>query len=174
MKKTAIFYGPEGGRTESVAKQIAKLLAEEKPDLIPVSKAGKGDIEQYDNLVLGIATIGNETWDAEPVKTGWFEYMPVLEGENLDNKKIAIYGLGDHVRWPLHFVDSMGELYRLIKEKGHDTVGKVNPEDYTFDESEALVDGLFIGLPVDEDFEAELTESRIKNWVNDLKKHFND
>ncbi|MBS0010190.1 MAG: flavodoxin domain-containing protein, partial [Bacteroidales bacterium] len=130
------------------------------------------DIDKFDNIIFGIATIGKETWDAEPVKSGWFEFMPELEKADLQGKKIAIFGLGDHVRWPNHFVDAMGQVYRILQEKGVDTIGKVSPDDYTFDESEALIDGMFVGLPIDEDFEPDLTDIRIKEWMVQLKKEF--
>ncbi|HDZ41610.1 MAG TPA: flavodoxin [Bacteroidetes bacterium] len=173
MKKTGIFYGPAGGRTESVAKRLGELLGPENHDLISLDRAGADDLDKYDNIIFGIATIGKETWDAEPVESAWFDFMPRLEKAKLEGKKIAIYGLGDHLRWPLHFVDAMGQLYRLLQEKGIDTVGKVSPDDYTFEESEALVDGMFVGLPIDEDFQSELTSQRIKAWVKQICSEFN-
>ena len=172
MKKIAIFYGPAGGRTENVALRIAELLGTGTNDLISLDRASVKDIDRFDNIIFGIATIGKETWDAEPVESGWFDFMPELEKADLEGKKIAIFGLGDHVRWPNHFVDAMGQLYQLLSEKGMDTVGKVNPGDYSFEESEALIDGLFVGLPIDEDFEPELTDERIQNWVKQLIAEF--
>ena len=172
MKKIGIFYGPAGGRTEVVAKRIGQLLQEDNYDLISLDRAGIADIDKYENIIFGIATIGKETWDAEPVESGWFDFMPELEKANLKGKKIAIYGLGDHLRWPNHFVNAMGELYHLLKEKGIDTIGKVSPDDYTFDESEALIDGMFVGLPIDEDFEPDMTDRRIQDWVNQVTKEF--
>ncbi|HCC70436.1 MAG TPA: flavodoxin [Bacteroidales bacterium] len=174
MKKVGIFYGPAGGRTESVAKRISQLLGSENNQLISLDNAGKDDINEYENIIFGIATIGKETWDAESLEGGWFDFMPLLENVDLQGKKIALYGLGDHVRWPKHFVDAMGQLYATIKGKGIDTIGKVSPDDYTFDESEALIDDMFVGLPVDEDFEPGLTDLRIKDWVDEIKKQFND
>ncbi len=172
MKKVAIMYGPAGGGTESVAKRIGQILGHENHELIPMDGAKTVDLAKYDNIIFGVATIGKETWDAEPVRSGWFDFMPELEKADLSGKKIAIYGLGDHVRWPNHFVDSMGELYKILKNKGIDTVGKVNPGDYTFEESEALIEGLFVGLPVDEDFEPDLTDQRIQEWVEVIIREF--
>jgi flavodoxin I len=173
MKNTGIFYGPAGGRTEEVAERIAELIGEDNCDLVSLDKTTISDLDRYENIVFGIATIGKETWDAEPVESGWFDFMPELEKADLHGKKIAIFGLGDHLRWPNHFVDAMGQLYMLLKEKEIDTVGKVSPNDYTFKESEALIDGLFVGLPIDEDFEHELTDQRIKSWVDQIIKQFN-
>ncbi|MDZ7739759.1 MAG: flavodoxin domain-containing protein [Bacteroidales bacterium] len=172
MNKVAIFYGPEGGSTEKTAKKIGGLLGQENHELISMKNAVASDIDRFDNIIFGVATIGQETWDAEPVESGWFSFKTELEKADLKGKKIAIFGLGDHVRWPSQFVDSMGELYRILKEGGTDTIGKVSTADYTFDESAALVGDMFVGLPVDEDFEPELTDSRLEAWVARLKAEF--
>ncbi|MBN1387049.1 MAG: flavodoxin [Bacteroidales bacterium] len=174
MKKIGIFYSPSGGRTEKVAKRIGLLLKLDDSDVNSLEGISINDIDKYENIIFGIATIGKETWDAEHIDSGWFDFMPELEKADLHGKKIAIYGLGDHVRWPNHFVDAMGELYQLLKGKGIDTIGKVSPDDYTFEESDALVDGMFVGLPIDEDFQPDLTEQRINEWVRQIKKQFND
>ena len=75
MKKTAIFYGPVGGSTESVAKKIQLLFGTDRCDLVAVRDASADDLDRYDNLIFGIATIGNETWNSEPVKSGWFTFF---------------------------------------------------------------------------------------------------
>lgn len=172
MKKVGIFYGPRGGRTESVAKRLGDELGTANHDLLALDRASISDLDKYDNIIFGIATIGKETWDADPVESGWFEFLPQLEKADLKGKKIAIFGLGDHLRWPLHFVDAMGQLYQVLKSKGIDTIGKVSPDDYTFDDSEALIDGMFVGLPIDEDFQSDQTCRRIKEWVGRISKEF--
>ena len=174
MKKVGIFYGPAGGRTEEVARKLGEILGSENHDLLAVRDSSADDLEKYENIILGVATIGQETWDADPRHSGWFDFLPELEKADLKGRKIAIFGLGDHVRWPKHFVDAMGQLYEVIRNKGMDTIGKVSPDGYTFDESEALIDGMFIGLPVDEDFEPELTERRINEWLSQISKQFNN
>jgi flavodoxin I len=55
---------------------------------------------------------------------------------------------------------------------GEQLLGKVSPEGYTFQDSEALEGGLFLGLPIDEDFEPELTDDRLNCWVEQLNKEF--
>ena len=55
-----------------------------------------------------------------------------------------------------------------IKHNGGELFGSVSTEGYTFQDSEAIVEGQFIGLPVDEDFEPELTEERVSAWINSL------
>ena len=67
-------------------------------------------------------------------------------------------------------------LVRLLAEElqnnGAKLVGLVSVEGYEFDESSAVVDGMFQGLPVDEDFEPELTDERVENWVKQIQPDF--
>lgn len=171
MNKTAIFYGPVGGSTESVAKKIQLLFGKDKCDLVAVRDASADDLTRYDNLIFGIATIGNETWNSEPVKSGWFTFFNTLKEATLDGKTVAFFGLGDQVRYADHFVDAMGDLYEMMSEKDVRLIGSVDPSGYDFRDSKALVDGRFVGLPVDEDFDSDRTLQRITSWVNELKPH---
>jgi len=66
----------------------------------------------------------------------------------------------------------MGELYRIVTSKDLDVVGKVSASGYTFSESKALSGDMFVGLPIDEEFEQSLTDQRIVEWVDQLKKEF--
>ena len=51
-------------------------------------------------------------------------------------------------------------------------VGSVADEGYEYDDSLAVVDGRFVGLPIDEDNEYDLTDDRLFPWVEELKKIF--
>jgi flavodoxin I len=66
----------------------------------------------------------------------------------------------------------VGVLARLVIKNGGQLIGKVTPDGYTFQDSEALEGGLFLGLPIDEDFEPELTDDRLNCWAEQLKKEF--
>lgn len=168
MKNTAIFYGPVGGSTELVAKKMQEIIGAGRCDLVPVRDAKEEDLQKYSNIIFGIATIGKETWDAEPVKSGWFSFMNILEDASIEGKTVAIYGLGDQVRYADHFVDSMGDLYNLLLDKKVNIIGSVDTADYEFKSSAAVVDGKFVGLPLDEDFESEMTYNRINNWLQQI------
>jgi len=171
MKKTAIFYGPVGGSTEFVAKKMQEIIGIDNCDLLAVKDAVSNDLLKYDNLLLGIATIGNETWHSKPVKSGWFTFMNTLEKTNLDGKTVALFGLGDQIRYADHFVDAMGELFEIVKDKDVTIIGSVDPSDYDFRDSKAIHNGRFVGLPLDEDFESGQTRQRIENWINELLPH---
>ena len=51
-------------------------------------------------------------------------------------------------------------------------VGQTPDEGYTYDDSMALVDGMFVGLPIDEDNEYDMTAERLERWVEKLKQEF--
>ena len=51
-------------------------------------------------------------------------------------------------------------------------VGEVQDEGYTYDDSMAVIDGMFVGLPIDEDNEYDMTEERLTAWVEKLKTEF--
>ena len=63
------------------------------------------------------------------------------------------------------FVGGMGELYNGIKNSGAKFIGAVETDGYTFDDSEAVIDGKFIGLPLDDVNEDDKTDTRIEAWL---------
>ena len=172
MKKIGLFYGPLGGSTERVAKKVAAALGNENVDLIPARDAKAQDVEKYENVIYGMSTIGKETWDADKPANDWDLFLQEVEKVNYSNKVIAMFGLGDQITYDLHFVDALGTVAEIILPKGAKIVGKVDTEGYDFRESEALKDGQFIGLPVNEDFEPELTDERVNNWVEKIQGEF--
>ena len=161
-----------GGSTERVAKKIATVLGNENVDLIPVKESKFTDIDKYENIIFGISTIGKETWESDKSANDWDVFFPEIEKADYTNKIIAIFGLGDQITYDLHFVDSIGILSEKIISKGAQIIGQVDTDGYDFRESKAIVDGKFIGLPVNEDFEPELTDERINNWINQIKNKF--
>lgn len=172
MKKIGLFYGPLGGSTELVAKKVASALGIENVDLIPVKNSKAADVEKYENIIFGISTIGKATWNADKSANDWDVFLPEVEKVNYSNKVIAMFGLGDQISYDLHFVDALGVVAEKILPKGAKIVGRVNSDNYDCRESKALIDGEFIGLPVNEDFEPELTDERVKAWVEEIKKEF--
>ena len=65
----------------------------------------------------------------------------------------------------------MGILYEIVIQKGATVIGEVSPEGYDFEYSRAFKDGKFVGLPLDDDYEPDLTEGRIINWIEKLKPY---
>jgi len=172
MSKVAIFYGPENGSVHRVAKLLASKIENKKPELIHVNDALTTDLERFDNIIFGISTVGRDTWDQNFGNVDWSKFMPTVTSFDFTGKKVAIFGLGDHITYAYHFVNAMGTLAKLVIKNGGQLVGKVSPDGYTFQDSDALEGGLFQGLPLDEDFEPELTDDRLNCWVEQLNKEF--
>ena len=62
----------------------------------------------------------------------------------------------------------MKELYDAAKAAGANVVGEVSTEGYTFDSSDAVVDGNFVGLALDDINEDDKTDARIDAWIAKL------
>lgn len=63
----------------------------------------------------------------------------------------------------------MKELYDAAKEAGANVLEGVSTEGYTFDDSDAVVDGKFVGLALDDVNEDDKTEERIDAWLEAIK-----
>ncbi len=172
MDKIALFFGPLNGSVHRIAKLVASKIGNDKVELIHIAEASAADLQKYSRIIFGISTIGKDTWQQKFDNNDWSKFFPVVNAFNFAGKKTAIFGLGDHITYAYHFVDSMGLLGKAIKNQGGTIYGQVSTAGYTFQDSDAIMEGQFIGLPVDEDFEPELTEERVSAWVNSLMKEF--
>jgi flavodoxin I len=172
MTKIGLFYGPEGGNVEKVAKIIAEKVKGVELDLMKVKDVEASLLSDYSNIIMGISTLGRHNWSSDTSGNDWDQFLPELKKANLKGKKIALFGLGDHIAYADHFVDSMGDLADIIKETEADLIGGVSDEGYEFSESRAFVDGKFVGLPIDEDFESDLTEERVEKWLQIILAEF--
>jgi flavodoxin I len=169
MEKIALFYAPAKGSTEKVAKLIQDKIGKGKIELILIQDNSPVSVlEPYSKIIFGISTVGRDSWDSKYTKVGWDFFIPRLEKYDLSGKTIAIYGLGDHILYPNNFVDSMGTLAKQVISSGGKLIGKTSVEEYIFSDSEALDDGMFYGLPIDEANETELTEKRIDIWLKEI------
>ena len=172
MSKIGLFFGPEKGSVHRAAEKVAAFIGEDKVEMVSVHDASASDLQNYDKIIFGISTVGKETWDSKYSNTDWSKFFPEVSKVDYSGKTMAIFGLGDHVTYPGHFVNAMGRLARELQKQNGKLVGAVSPEGYEFEESDALVDGKFVGLPLDEVFEPELTDERISSWLASIKSDF--
>ncbi|TSA38943.1 MAG: flavodoxin [Porphyromonadaceae bacterium] len=172
MDKIAILFGPTGGNTEKAARMVAKAFGEDQTHLIPVKDAQESDLMPFSRIIFGGPTIGTHTWSDDNQKKDWDIFLTRLYKMNLKGKSCAVFGLGDQVSYSFKFVDDIGIIADHAVQAGGKLVGLVDPEGYTFDESKAFRNGKFLGLPLDEDNEPELTHERINHWVELLKTEF--
>ncbi len=161
MGKTAVFFGSTTGNTEAAAKQIAELLGAE---VFNVADSPVDELGAYDNLVFGTST-----WGVGDLQDDWDEFISELEGADLNGKVVAIFGFGDGETYSDSFVDGMGTIYETVKDKGCKVVGQTDVAGYEYDSSNAVVDGQFVGLPLDEENQGDMTDDRINAWVEKIK-----
>lgn len=158
--KTLVLFGSTTGTTESVARMIAGKLAAE---VLNIADAKSSQIAAAERLVLG-----SSTWGLGELQDDWYDGIDKLKQTDLANKTIAIFGVGDSVGYSDTFCGAMAELYKAVKDSGARLVGAVSTEGYSFDASEAVVDGQFVGLALDEDNESNRTEERINDWLKTI------
>ena len=166
MKPIGIFYGSTYGMTEKVAEKIKQTFDNEQVDLYNVKEATAEDLAKYDNLIFGTSA-----WGIGEMQDDWERFIVNLETFDFSGKKVALYGLGDQKEYPESFVDGLGTLYCRLPDKSV-VVGFWPTEGYTYYFSLADKDGRFVGLVLDEHNQPDKSSTRIKKWVDQLKKEF--
>lgn len=161
MKKTVIIYGSSTGTCEGIAGRIASKLGVD--EVINVTDASADTLASNDNLILGTST-----WGAGEVQDDWYDGLKLIKSTDLSGKTVALFGCGDSSSYSDTFVGGMAEIYNAVKAAGANVIGQVSTEGYTFDDSESVVDGKFVGLAIDEVNEDNLTDGRIDAWVADI------
>eukprot|EP01156_Anaeramoeba_ignava_P015695 Anaeramoba_ignava/a614910_14.p1 GENE.a614910_14~~a614910_14.p1 ORF type:complete len:161 (+),score=27.64 a614910_14:1044-1526(+) len=159
---TGIVIGSTMGNTENAAGIIAAKLGDESK-IINVSDLKEDSLNDCDRVLLG-----SSTWGIGDLQDDWEMKINLLGKLDLSGKKIGFFGCGDQEGYADSFADALGTLYEAVKDSGAEIVGQWPVEGYTFDESKAVVDGKFVGLPLDEDNQSTMTESRISEWVKTL------
>ena len=171
MSKIGIFFGPLGGAVNGIADKIKADLGDDAV-MVPVKNAKPTDFDKFDKIIFGISTVGKDTWDSEFSSNDWAKFLPEVDNVDFSGKTVAIFGLGDHITYANNFVDFVGLLGKMLLKNNATVIGQVSTEGYEFGASEAIIDGRFIGLPLDEDFEPELSDERLANWLKIIKPQF--
>lgn len=162
MKKTVIIYGTSTGTCEDLASRIGAKLGVD--NIINVTDLDENVIAENDNLILGTST-----WGAGEMQDDWYDGIKVIKSADLSGKTVALFGCGDSGSYPDTFVGGMAEIYNAVKTTGANVIGAVSTEGYTFDDSESVVDGKFVGLALDEVNEDDKTDERINAWVEEIQ-----
>lgn len=161
MKKIAIVYGTSTGVTEEIAQRL--LAHFDGADIYNADKVNAQDLTAYDVLILGSSTQG-----VGDVQDDWEILLPKMAKLDLKGKKIALFALGDSASFSTSFAGAMAHIYKALKGKA-DFIGAVSTDGYTYDDSDAVENDMFIGLPIDEDNESDLTDERLATWAEALK-----
>lgn len=168
MSKIGVFYGSTTGTTEDVARRIAENLDVPQANIYEASNIKEELINEFDVLVLG-----SSTWGDGELQDDWYDAVKVLKKADLSHKFVALFGCGDSESYSTTFCDAIGILYEDLKGTGCTFCGAVETSGYTFDSSVAEVNGRFVGLPIDEDNESNLTDQRIADWTAKVKSEIN-
>lgn len=168
MAKIGLFFGTQTGSTETIAEMIQKEFGGDSVvKLHDVSGAEISDFSDYQYIIVGCPT-----WNIGELQADWEGLYDELDEVDFSGKKVAYFGPGDQVGYADNFQDAMGILEEKISGRGGITVGYWPTEGYDFTESKAVKNGKFVGLALDEDNQSDLTDSRIKTWVSQLKQEF--
>ena len=160
MSKIAVIYATGRGKTKVVAEKIASKLG--NADVFNVADIKASDIAPYDVLVLGTSSTGHGD-----IQKPWKNILPEFVEHDFTGKKVALFGLGNSAYHKDTFTGGMSHLYVALKDKAEILPG-VSTDGYTFEASNSVVDGKFVGLALDEDGEADKTDARIDAWLKGL------
>ncbi len=161
MKATVVIYGSSTGTCQSIAENIAGKLGVEAMDVANLDEA---TVSANDNLILGTST-----WGAGELQDDWYDGIKTLKAAGLGGKTVALFGCGDAESYPDTFCGGMKELYDAAVEAGATVLPGVSTDGYTFDDSEAVADGSFVGLALDDVNEDDKTDGRIEAWLEAIK-----
>lgn len=164
MKKIGIFYGSSNGTTADIAERIAAKLGIDKASVFDIGSTTVDAVAPYDILLLG-----SSTWGVGDLQDDWESFLPKLKQADLNGKSVAIFGTGDAASFGDSFCDAIGTIYTALKNTGCNFCGSVPTDGYTYDGSTAEIDGRFVGLPLDEMNEDNQTDTRIDQWIGQLK-----
>ena len=167
MKKIGLFYGSNLGATEEVA-HLFKIHLKDRVEIHNIAYSSADDLEKYDNLILGLST-----WGYGDPQDDWQFFLEENTSLNLAGKNVAIFGLGDQDAHHDVFVNGMGHLYNYILKTNAKIVGQWPTEGYSYgSETTAVVEGKFVGLPIDEINQPNLTKERVRNWIDKILEKF--
>lgn len=159
-----IIYASSMGNTEEAAKFIGENLGLEN-EVLNVCDIDAAKINSFDKLIFGTSTWGSgdlqDDWDA-------FDFSEL----ELTGKTAAFFGLGDSAGYSDDFCNGMAKLYDAITARGVKAVGAVSTDGYSFDGSDAVRDGKFVGLALDAENESDKSEGRILAWIEQIKPYF--
>ncbi len=167
MAQIGLFFGTQTGNTEAIAEAIQKELGGSLVDLHDIAKADTNDFAGYRYLMIGCPT-----WNIGEMQSDWEGFYEELDAIDFKGKLVAYFGAGDQIGYADNFQDAMGILEAKISELGGKTVGYWPTDGYDHSESKAVKNGKFVGLAIDEDNQSDLTDSRIKTWVAQVKQEF--
>lgn len=160
-----LFYGSSTCYTEMAAEKIRDALPDHAVQLFNIADHPIFECLEFDLVIMGIPT-----WDYGELQEDWEEIWEDLDELPLDNKVVALYGMGDQVGYPEWFLDALGYLHHKVVQQGAKVIGYWPNEGYEYEESKALTEdkSQFVGLALDDENQFMLSDARIAGWCQQI------
>jgi flavodoxin II len=171
--RIGLFYGSSTCYTEMAGEKIRDHINSRlDANIVHMHNIADDPIslmEGYNYLILGIPT-----WDYGELQEDWETHWEDIDSLDLAHAKAAVYGLGDQIGYPQWFQDALGYLWNKMVNQGATTVGAWPNKGYTFEQSKALTNDekFFVGLPLDDENQLELSDEFISLWCDQLLTEF--
>lgn len=170
-EKIGLYFGSSTGATERVSHMIKAEIdgyGVAEVDVHVVAMNNLSTMANYRYLIFGCPT-----WNIGELQDDWALVYPSLGNVNFRGKKIAFFGCGDQFGYSNSFNDSIGILCDKVMDLGGEPCGWFpNDPSYQFEFSKGAIDGVLMGLFIDEDNQSAQTPQRVCNWVNWLLEDF--
>jgi len=166
MRAVGLFFGTQTGKTEEVANMIGEKTG--LGEAQSIDDVSAGDLADFDGLIVGAPT-WNTGADEQRSGTGWDDYLDEIRTLKMGGKPVAVFGTGDSAGYGDNFCDAIEELHSAFKQAGAKMVGYVDASGYQHTDSKSDDGGKFLGLPLDQDNEDDLTDDRVAAWLKQLK-----
>ncbi|MGB1091306.1 MAG: flavodoxin [Oceanobacter sp.] len=168
MTSIGIYVGSSNGITMSVGELIKEALTDYECDL----KDLEDDYMDFDEMLeYDVLIFGCSTWGSGEVQFNWVEPLQDLYNDKPDftGQTIALFGAGDCKDHGEQFVSALGLLYDKFTERGANFIAPFPIDGYTYEYSNAIRDGKFVGFPFDNVNEKDKTPERLERWLEVLK-----
>ena len=169
--KIGLFYGSTTCYTEIAAEKIQETIGDTLVELNNIKDIPLDNCLDYDLIIFGIST-----WDYGELQEDWESIWLHINDINLQDKIVALYGMGDQVGYSDWFQDALGMLHEQVIQQGANVIGHWPNRGYDFSASKALTfdKNHFVGLSLDEDNQYELSEGRINDWCAQILEEYSE
>lgn len=153
------------------AEKIQATIGAELVEIFNIKDVALAECEAFDIIIFGIST-----WDFGELQEDWESSWDDIESLNLNNKIVALYGMGDQQGYGEWFQDALGMLHEQVILRGPNIIGYWPNQGYEFSASKALTEDqeYFVGLALDDECQYDLSEQRIDQWCQQILQEIID
>eukprot|EP00183_Erythrolobus_madagascarensis_P003080 CAMPEP_0185851188 /NCGR_PEP_ID=MMETSP1354-20130828/7291_1 /TAXON_ID=708628 /ORGANISM="Erythrolobus madagascarensis, Strain CCMP3276" /LENGTH=217 /DNA_ID=CAMNT_0028552113 /DNA_START=222 /DNA_END=875 /DNA_ORIENTATION=+ len=163
-----IIYSTTTGNTGEVACVIKQKLGDKAAEPMELNDVSADDWGAYEAVLVGAPT-WNTGADEERSGTLWDEFIyGDISSVKIDGKPVGVFGCGDSIAYTDNFCDAIEEMHDCFSKNGAKMIGYVDTAGYEYEESKAVRDGKFLGLPLDQDNEYDKTDDRVAAWCTQI------